>query len=126
MKKNYIKFARDVIDLEIAGLIKLKKSLNSSFNEAVNEIAKSNSKVTSNQFQRFCLKIGSPIEEANNDIYSLFNKSLIENIFKVKEFVFNANILKKKILRQIANNNVDIRYFNYFFYLSWKERKTRE
>ena len=45
MKKNYIKFARDVIDLEIAGLIKLKKSLNSSFNKAVNEIAKSNSKV---------------------------------------------------------------------------------
>ena len=45
MKKNYIKFARDVINLEIAGLIKLKKSLNSSFNKAVNEIAKCNSKI---------------------------------------------------------------------------------
>ena len=45
MKKNYIKFAREVIDLEIAGLIKLKKSLNSSFNNAVNEIAKCNSKI---------------------------------------------------------------------------------
>tara|TARA_B100000242_G_scaffold57191_1_gene34207 strand:+ start:108 stop:1073 length:966 start_codon:yes stop_codon:yes gene_type:complete len=45
MKKNYIKFARDVINLEIKGLIKLKKSLNSSFNKAVNEIAKCNSKV---------------------------------------------------------------------------------
>ncbi len=45
MRKNYIKFARDVINLEIAGLIKLKKSLNSSFNKAVNEIAKCNSKI---------------------------------------------------------------------------------
>ena len=45
MKKNYIKFARDVINLEIAGLIKLKKSLNTSFNKAVNEIAKCNSKI---------------------------------------------------------------------------------
>ena len=45
MKKNYIKFAKDVINLEIAGLIKLKKSLNSSFNKAVNEIAKCNSKI---------------------------------------------------------------------------------
>ena len=45
MKKNYIKFAKDVINLEIAGLIKLKKSLNSSFTKAVNEIAKCNSKV---------------------------------------------------------------------------------
>ncbi len=45
MKKNYIKFAKDVINLEIAGLIKLKKSLNSSFNKAVNEISKCNSKI---------------------------------------------------------------------------------
>ena len=45
MKKNYIKFARDVINLEIAALIKLKKSLNSTFNKAVNEIAKCNSKI---------------------------------------------------------------------------------
>ena len=45
MKKNFIKIAKDVINLEISGLIKLKKSLNNSFNEAVNEIAKCQSKV---------------------------------------------------------------------------------
>jgi len=45
MKKNFIKTAKDVINLEISGLIKLKKCLNSSFNEAVNEIAKCQSKV---------------------------------------------------------------------------------
>ena len=45
MKKNFIKIAKDVINLEISGLIKLKKTLNNSFNEAVNEIAKCQSKV---------------------------------------------------------------------------------
>ena len=45
MKKNFIKIAKDVINLEISGLIKLKKTLNNSFNKAVNEIAKCQSKV---------------------------------------------------------------------------------
>ena len=45
MKKNFIKTAKDVINLEISGLIKLKKTLNNSFNKAVYEIAKCQSKV---------------------------------------------------------------------------------
>ena len=45
MKKNFIKTAKDVINLEISGLTKLKKTLNNSFNEAVNEIAKCQAKV---------------------------------------------------------------------------------
>jgi len=45
MKKSFIKTAKDVINLEISGLMKLKKVLNNSFNEAVREIAKCQSKV---------------------------------------------------------------------------------
>ena len=45
MKRNFIKTARGVIDLEISGLVKLKKSLNNSFNKAVMEITKCQSKV---------------------------------------------------------------------------------
>ncbi len=45
MKKSFIKTAQDVINLEISGLMKLKKILNNSFNEAVREIAKCQSKV---------------------------------------------------------------------------------
>ena len=44
-KKNYIKFAKNVIDLEINALKKLKKNLNNSFNLAVKEIVKCQSKV---------------------------------------------------------------------------------
>ena len=39
-KKSFIKTAKDVINLEISGLIKLKKVLNNSFDKAVREIAK--------------------------------------------------------------------------------------
>ena len=44
-KKKFISTAKDVINLEIKALQKLKKNLNNSFNKAVAEIAKCQSKV---------------------------------------------------------------------------------
>jgi len=44
-KKDYKKIAKNVIDLEIKALKKLKSSINSSFNKAVEAIAKCQSKV---------------------------------------------------------------------------------
>tara|TARA_B100002019_G_scaffold276031_1_gene274472 strand:+ start:581 stop:1549 length:969 start_codon:yes stop_codon:yes gene_type:complete len=44
-KKKFISTARDVINLEIKALQKLKKNINSSFNKAVIEIAKCQSKI---------------------------------------------------------------------------------
>ena len=45
MSKKFIPIAKNVIDLEIKALQKLKKTINSSFNKAVIEIAKCQSKV---------------------------------------------------------------------------------
>ena len=44
-KKDYKKIAKDVINLEIKALKELKKSINNSFNDAVNAIVKCQSKV---------------------------------------------------------------------------------
>jgi len=44
-KNNYKKIAKNVIDLEIKALKKLKKSINNSFDEAVNAIVKCQAKV---------------------------------------------------------------------------------
>ena len=44
-KKNFIKIAKEVIDLEIKALTKLKKSFDNSFNLAVEQILKCKSKV---------------------------------------------------------------------------------
>ena len=43
--KKFIKVAKEVIDLEIKALVRLKNSLNASFNLAVQEILKCQSKV---------------------------------------------------------------------------------
>ena len=45
IKKKFINTARDVINLEIKALQKLKKNINNSFNEAVIQIAKCQSKI---------------------------------------------------------------------------------
>ena len=45
MKKNFIKIAQDVINLEITALKSLKKTINNSFNDAVDSIVKCQSKV---------------------------------------------------------------------------------
>ena len=45
MKKNHIKLAKTVIDLEIQALKKIKNSIGKSFNDAIELISKSNSKV---------------------------------------------------------------------------------
>ena len=44
-KKKFIKVAKEVIDLEIKALVKLKNSINDSFNSAVQQILKCQSKV---------------------------------------------------------------------------------
>ena len=44
-KENFIKIANEVINLEIKALTKLKKNLNNSFNLAVEQIVKCQSKV---------------------------------------------------------------------------------
>ena len=44
-KKKFIPIAKDVINLEIKALQKLKKNINNSFNEAVSQITKCQSKV---------------------------------------------------------------------------------
>ena len=45
MKKNYVKLAKSVIDLEIQALKKIKNSLGKSFNDAIELISKTQSKV---------------------------------------------------------------------------------
>ena len=44
-KNNYKEIAKNVIDLELKALKKLKKSINNSFNDAVNAISKCQSKI---------------------------------------------------------------------------------
>ena len=56
-------------------------------------IARRNSKVTSRQFVRFCRDIGASLEPADEAVSSLFATRLIESVFKVQEWAFDASVL---------------------------------
>ena len=92
-----------------------KESFIYEFQDSVNynfsnfyAISKINSKVTSKQFSNFCKQIGAKTIPASNDIRSLFNQRLIEDVFGVIEPAFNAEILKELINEKLAFSGVEI------------------
>jgi L-2-hydroxyglutarate oxidase LhgO len=53
-------------------------------------IARYNSKVTGRQFERFCREIGARLEPADLSLRRLFEPRLIEDVFLVEEYAFDA------------------------------------
>ncbi len=56
-------------------------------------IARTNSKVSSQQFRKFCSKIGAQLTPAPSQLSALFEPRLIEDVFITEEYVFDANHL---------------------------------
>ncbi len=71
-------------------------------------ISKNNSKVSSNQFVKFCSQIGSPIKEANSNLKKLFNNYYVENIFKVKEYIFNGKAIRNRVLKDLKIKKIKL------------------
>ena len=77
-------------------------------------IARRNSKVSSRQFQRFCQDIGAKLAPADLSHRQLFEPRLIEDVFLVEEFAFDAvqlldwagNELRKAGVEVVLNNTV--------------------
>lgn len=57
-------------------------------------IGKISTKVTASQFRLFCERIDAPIKNAPIAVKKLFNKNLVEDVFEVKEYAFDAEKLK--------------------------------
>lgn len=68
------------------------------------------SKVTAEQFRRFCELIGSPIEPAPPEIAELFNPDLVEAVFSVREYAFDPVILKEIVKRRLLESSVEVRF----------------
>lgn len=69
-------------------------------------IARTFSKVTAKQFQLFCERIGADIKSAPDMIKGRFNPALVEDVFKVKEYAFDSNILKQKLVEDLTCSGV--------------------
>ncbi len=114
-KKNFIKIAKDVINLEIKALNKLKNNLNNSFNLAVEQIVKCQSKVIlcgvgksgliANKIAATLSSVGTPSfylsasDSSHGDLGSISKKDILILISNSGE----TNELKNII--QYANRN---------------------
>ena len=72
-------------------------------------VGKNHSKVTSNQFEKFMERVGSPLKKAPKDVTNLFNPDLVETVFSAKEICFDARRLKDIVKEQLKTANVPVR-----------------
>lgn len=72
-------------------------------------LANNFSKVSARQFRLFCQRIGAEITDAPAAITELFDPRLIEKAFTVREYAFNAHILKDILVKQAVCAGVDLR-----------------
>lgn len=73
-------------------------------------IARRNSKVTANQFERFCSEIGAKIKPAEPSLKRLFEPRLIENAFLVEEYAFDSTRLAEWAVKELRNAGVEVYY----------------
>lgn len=73
-------------------------------------IARRNSKVTAGQFGRFCREIGAKIEPADTALRALFDPRLIEDVFLVEEYAFDAGMLACWAEQELAACGVEVRF----------------
>ena len=71
-------------------------------------VGKVHSKITAAQFRVFCNRIGAPIEVAPSHVKSLLNPKLIEEVFSVREYAFNADILKELMMKKLKQSKIGI------------------
>lgn len=72
-------------------------------------IARRNSKVTARQFERFCREIGARIRPADPALCALFEPRLIEAVFQVEEYAFDASRLARWAEEELGQCGVQVR-----------------
>lgn len=62
--------------------------------------------ISAARFHTFCDRIGAPLEPAPSDVRRLFNPVLIEDVFAVREYAFDAVKLRRTLRAQMARLGV--------------------
>jgi glycine/D-amino acid oxidase-like deaminating enzyme len=76
--------------------------------EAYYAVPRRYSKVTAAQFATFMRRIGAPIQPAPGKIKRLFDQNLIEDVFSVTEFAFDAVRLRQHCWNRLRERRVDV------------------
>ena len=79
--------------------------------EKVYAIARDLSKINAFQFRKFCERIGASLKPAPQSVRRLFNEAMIEEVFCVREYAFDALKLRRILKQRLQRNGVKI-YLN--------------
>jgi glycine/D-amino acid oxidase-like deaminating enzyme len=71
-------------------------------------IARKNSKITPNQFERFMKDIEVPFEAADSKYLKHFDPRLVASVYLTQEFCFDAKKLKAHFLKQLNEAGINI------------------
>jgi glycine/D-amino acid oxidase-like deaminating enzyme len=71
-------------------------------------VSRQRSNVTPGQFERFCRRIGAEIAPAPLGVRKHFNEDLVEAVFKVREYAFNAERLRDCLKSRLADQGIDV------------------
>ena len=85
-----------------------RPAVDSTF-EKIYAVARRTSKVTAEQFAECMRRIGAPIEPAPAGVKKLFDRDLVEDVFRVREYAFDAVKLKDIIAERARRAGVEIR-----------------
>lgn len=65
-------------------------------------------KVTPNQFQQFCNRIGAPCVSVNSKYCGLVNPNLVDGIFQTEEYAFDARRLMTRMLADLDSHGISV------------------
>lgn len=65
-------------------------------------------KVTARQFETFCRRIGAPCEPAPQEVAGLFSPHYIEQVFRTREYAFDAAVLRRIMLDRFNAANGEL------------------
>lgn len=71
-------------------------------------IAGSLSKITGEQFKRFCQRIGADCDEAPPSVKRMINPAMIDTIFSTTEYAFDSHKLRDMMIARLAAAKVNV------------------
>lgn len=77
--------------------------------EKLYAVARCGSKVTAGQFAEAMRRIGAPVEPADAALVRLFDRDLVEDVFRVREYAFDAVRLRDVMAERVRQAGVTVR-----------------
>jgi hypothetical protein len=72
-------------------------------------VSRKSSKVTVRQFEEFCRRIGAPLHAAPDHVVRSFEGSRVEKVYRVREPVFNARLVRDRMVDLIREaRSIDV------------------